>query len=1095
MLVRDVAALPSASDFLLAGGEMGALIRAGNWSASPLGPSKDWPQALKTLVGVMLGSNQPMFIAWGPGRSLLYNDSYAEILAAKHPLALGRDFLEVWSEIRADLMPIVEEAYAGRPIHMDDIELVMHRRGYPEETHFAFSYTPVRNEDGTVAGFFCPCVEITEQVLGRRRREALLELDGRMRDVSDNADLSFAASELLGQALGVARAGYGVLNPEARTIAVERNWAAPGFADVAGLHRFEDYGTYIEELLQGEAVTNADVEVDPRTADRAAAFRSLGISAHLDVPVLEDGQAVAQMFVHSATPRVWTDEEVAFVRDFAERTRAAMARRAAEQDLRASEAELRFTLKAGRLGAWTLDIATGELTTSETCRVNFGRDPQNPFTYAQLRDAVHPDDKERMSAAVERSVATGSDYDIEYRIVTPADETRWVAIRARPSFAPDGRPLKMTGVSLDATERKRTEEALHKSEARYRTLFGSIESGFCVVEVNLEAACGRIDYRVVEANPAFYRQTGFSDRTLGRWLREAAPDLEEHWYESYGRVARTGEPERFEQGSDMLRRWFDVFAFPVGEPDERRVAILFNDISARRNAEARLRELNDTLEEQVAVRSAERDRLWNLSEDMLARADYGGMMSAVSPAWTRILGWSEAELLTRSYATLMHPDDLPPTLEAIGSMAEIGEPVRLENRIATAAGGFKPIEWTVVPEPNGVNFIAVGRDLSLAKARQAELEAAREALRQSQKLESMGQLTGGVAHDLNNLLTPIMGSLDLLHRRGVGSEREQRMIDGALQSAERARVLVQRLLAFARRQPLQAIAVDVGILIEGLTDLVASTSGPRVHVELDIAPGLPPAKADANQLEMAFLNLAVNSRDAMPDGGQLTISAKPETVGAEHSAKLAPGDYVRVSVADTGAGMDEATLARAIEPFYSTKGIGKGTGLGLSMVHGLAGQLGGALSISSRPGVGTKVDLWLPVSLEAVQGTEPSVGNDKPASGTALLVDDEELVRMSTADMLTDMGYAVVQAESAEEALRLVEGGLAFDVLVTDHLMVGMTGTELARQVRASRPNTPVLIVSGYAEVEGIALDLPRLTKPYRRDDLAASVAELTAGT
>jgi CheY-like chemotaxis protein len=276
-----------------------------------------------------------------------------------------------------------------------------------------------------------------------------------------------------------------------------------------------------------------------------------------------------------------------------------------------------------------------------------------------------------------------------------------------------------------------------------------------------------------------------------------------------------------------------------------------------------------------------------------------------------------------------------------------------------------------------------------------------------------------------------------------------------------------------------------------MTDLVASTSGPRVQVELDIAPDLPAAKADANQLEMAFLNLAVNSRDAMPDGGRLTISAEPETVGAQHRAGLAPGTYVRLSVADTGAGMDEATLSRAIEPFYSTKGIGKGTGLGLSMVHGLAAQLGGALSISSRPGVGTNVELWLPVSLDAIQSSEPAVANDAQVVGTALVVDDEELVRMSTADMLADLGYAVVEAGSAEDALQLIEEGLSFDLLVTDHLMTGMTGTQLALEVRARQPELPVLVVSGYAEVEGIAPNLPRLTKPYRRDDLATSIREL----
>ena len=286
-----------------------------------------------------------------------------------------------------------------------------------------------------------------------------------------------------------------------------------------------------------------------------------------------------------------------------------------------------------------------------------------------------------------------------------------------------------------------------KGEARirdslYRSIFSGVDSGFCIVEVDLASPAGdgasRIDYRVVEANAAFYRQTGFPEAIAGQWLRTAAPALEEHWYEVYGTVARTGESTRFEQGSDLLGRWFSVYAFRVGEPSEHLVAILFSDVSAQREAEQRLHELNETLEMQVAARAAERDRLWNLSQDMMARADFSGMMSAVSPAWTQVLGWSETELLTRGYSTFMHPDDAPPTLAAISRMAETRQPTRFENRIATADGGWKQIEWTVAPEEDGVNFIAVGRDMSVVRGRESELLQAQEQLRQSQKTGSDG---------------------------------------------------------------------------------------------------------------------------------------------------------------------------------------------------------------------------------------------------------------------------------------------------------------------------------------------------------------------
>lgn len=375
----------------------------------------------------------------------------------------------------------------------------------------------------------------------------------------------------------------------------------------------------------------------------------------------------------------------------------------------------------------------------------------------------------------------------------------------------------------------------------------------------------------------------------------------------------------------------------------------------------------------------------------------------------------------------------------------------------------------------------------------AEREEVQKALRQSQKMEAMGQLTGGVAHDFNNLLTPIVGTLDMLQRRGVGGEREQRLISGAMQSAERAKTLVQRLLAFARRQPLQTVPVDVAKLVTDMGDLLASTTGPQIKVIVEAPENLPAAIADQNQLEMALLNLSVNARDAMLEGGTIRISVSTESVGEGHRSKLPAEQYLCLSVADTGTGMDAATLACAVEPFFSTKGVGKGTGLGLSMVHGLASQLNGALTIQSSPGLGTSVELWLPCSasgpaaaLRIVEASEPQL-----TRGVVLLVDDEELVRASTAYMLAELGYRVIEATCGEEAMQLLANGGAFDLLVTDHLMPGINGTDLARMVRTSRPGIAILLVSGYAEREGLDPELPRLAKPFRKRELAASLAQL----
>ncbi len=373
-------------------------------------------------------------------------------------------------------------------------------------------------------------------------------------------------------------------------------------------------------------------------------------------------------------------------------------------------------------------------------------------------------------------------------------------------------------------------------------------------------------------------------------------------------------------------------------------------------------------------------------------------------------------------------------------------------------------------------------------------KAADEQLAQAQKMDAIGQLTGGVAHDFNNLLTPIVGSLDVVRRRLKDDERSQRLLDAGMQAAERAATLTHRLLAFARRQALQPKAVDVGALIDGIVELIRRSLGPAIEIVLDVPRHLPAARVDPNQLELALLNLAINARDAMPGGGRLTIGADTVGAGTRHAAGLNPGTYVRITAADTGVGMDRATLSRATEPFFSTKGVGKGTGLGLSMVHGLAAQSGGTLQLSSQPGKGTTIELWLPSTDEA-----PATGSDTAAEPTRarraakiLLVDDEELVRSATADMLRDVGYEVVEAGSGRQALTVLQSGLDAEALVTDYLMPGMNGAALISELRASSHALPTLLITGYAAAgEDVPADVPRLSKPFRQVDLAAKVDEL----
>jgi len=367
-----------------------------------------------------------------------------------------------------------------------------------------------------------------------------------------------------------------------------------------------------------------------------------------------------------------------------------------------------------------------------------------------------------------------------------------------------------------------------------------------------------------------------------------------------------------------------------------------------------------------------------------------------------------------------------------------------------------------------------------------------QAYRQAQKMEVVGQLTGGIAHDFNNLLAAVLGNLELLRKRLADDADALRLVHGAIEGAERGKSLTQRLLAFARQQDLRPATVDAPKLIRGTIEMLARSIGPSVEIRSDIAPDLWPVRVDANHLELALLNLGVNARDAMPDGGAITLSARNETIGPGTSEPLPPGDYVCLTVADTGVGMDQATLARATDPFFTTKGVGKGTGLGLSMVDGMAAQSGGSLRLSSCPGGGTTAELRLPCA----EGTPATHAAADPAAASIpyriLLVDDDALVCSSTSSMLADLGHQVHEASSGKMALEILRAGAKIDLVLTDQAMPGMTGLQLAAQIRQAWPELPIMLTTGYAELQDRqGLNLPRLVKPYGQEEMAAAIDSL----
>ena len=379
----------------------------------------------------------------------------------------------------------------------------------------------------------------------------------------------------------------------------------------------------------------------------------------------------------------------------------------------------------------------------------------------------------------------------------------------------------------------------------------------------------------------------------------------------------------------------------------------------------------------------------------------------------------------------------------------------------------------------------------------AAREKAQERLVRSQKLEIIGQFTGGVAHDFNNLLMAVMGNLDLLRKRWRDDIYAQKLINGAIQGAKRGAALTQRMLAFARQQDLKTGSADLAALLAGMRDLLDRSLGRNIELTIEVPEGLPPVEVDPNQIELAILNLAINARDAMPEGGKIHIAIEKQDAAPDQEGESA--GYLCLSVSDTGSGMDQETLDKAIEPFFSTKPVGKGTGLGLSMVHGLVVQLGGRFHLSSEVGKGTVATLTLPVASAPAAIATQEAGTDAEAAAsirtaTILVVDDDPLIASSAVNMLEDLGHTVIEANSGKRALEILDEGQSVDLLMTDQAMPGMTGMELAEVVRARRPGLPVLLVTGYAELPANSrFNLPRLSKPYLQTQLQAQIDRLLA--
>jgi PAS domain S-box-containing protein len=531
------------------------------------------------------------------------------------------------------------------------------------------------------------------------------------------------------------------------------------------------------------------------------------------------------------------------------------------------------------------------------------------------------------------------------------------------------------------------------------------------------------------------------------------------------------------------------------ESERKRLKLIDDLVSLERQQTARLEQ-----------RTLELDTFWQISPDPLAILDFNGIFLRVNPAWTALLGHPEQELLGTSIMTLLHPDDVSNTQNALKHTVNHVLPL-FENRYQHVDGSYHWFGWTAAPG-NGIIF-ALGKHLTHEKDRIKALRIAEEALIQSQKMEAVGQLTGGLAHDFNNLLMGVTGNMELLLSR-IRQERFtelDRYINAALEGSRRAASLTHRLLAFSRRQTLAPKATDIDLLVAGMDELIRRTVGPAIDMQVNASRGLWATLVDPHQLENSLLNLCINAKDAMPDGGKLLIQTGNRHLTAVTATKyqLPTGRYVELSVSDTGTGMSYDVMARAFDPFFTTKPTGMGTGLGLSMIYGFARQSGGGVYITSKVGEGSKVCILLPMH----EGEAETVPFDDsplqvPASSTSdetiLVVDDEPAVRLLIAELLEDLGYIVLQAERGADALTILQSKAAIDLLITDvGLPGGMNGRQVADAARDVRPDLKILFVTGYAENAALAHDtlepgMHVLPKPFAIAELIGRVTELLEG-
>jgi PAS domain S-box-containing protein len=983
--------------FLAGGGEMGALMRAHDWTATPLGDPSEWPQSLRTAVRLLLNCGHPMYIWWGADLLCFYNDAYRRSIGPeRHPSSLGQPARAVWEEIWPIIGPQIEQVMSGRGATWNENHLVpITRNGRREDVYWTYSYSPIDDADAPhgVGGVLVVCSETEDKALIEQRLMTEVERQRRM---------FLKAPGFIAVLRGPDHV-YEYVNEAYVAIAGPRDFIGRGVREAHP--ELEGQGFY--ELLD-RVFRTGERFIARAMPIRLSTEASTRFIDFVYEPMRDEAGEVHGIFVggHDVT-----------------------AHKEAERQSLLNEESLRLTTEAAEIGIWDVDFVTDTLTWSQRTKAMFGFSPDAVCTLDDFYRGLHPEDRDATTRAFGAALdpAVRATYDVQYRTIGHDDGVvRWIAAKGKGLFDADGKCYRAVGTAIDISARK-----------------------------------------LAEARHAFMLE--LSDVLRGN-------DTDEALNEACALMGRFFGVSRV--GYGHLDPVEDVFDYSVCWTDGRAQPLL-GRIPAHAFGVKIVARLSAG--ETVVVNDLQTDPL---SDEEETRAT----ARAVDTRAILVVPFVRAGRLR----TIVYLNDRPVRRwqpDEVAFMEEVAERTRQVIERGEAEAALRALNATLEAR---------------VEARTAELRATEDALRQAQKMEAIGQLTGGIAHDFNNLLQGITGSLDLVQRR-IGQGRLgdlDRFITGAVASANRAAALTHRLLAFARRQPLDPRPVHVNPLVGSMEELLRRTLGERIDLDLKLESGVWLTRCDANQLESAILNLVINARDAMPEGGRLVIGTYngqvDEAEAATHIDRPA-GDYVCVSVSDTGTGMDAETMARAFEPFFTTKPLGQGTGLGLSMIYGFARQSEGYVEIESAPGRGTTVRLCLPrfagESDDEAAGASDSAAPAE-AGETVLVIEDEPVVRGLVVEVLADLGYRVIEAVDGPQGLEIVQSAQRIDLLITDVGLPGLNGRQVADAARARRPELKVLFMTGYAENTALVAGslearMAVITKPFVMETLATRVREI----